>query len=387
MRTLFGAAGFLWHRMGRPPGRPRVLVIDDYVPDPRIGAGAPRALALMRAIIATGASLTILPAISAPGQRGARRRLLPQAHAAFGYGLRRLGCFLGWNRDEFDLIIVSRPHNMMAFLGASAPGGPPVIYDAEALFATREAQQRVLDGNAMTAEEMTKSIQTEAALARGTRMVLAVDSRTAQTFRAAGHADVRVLGHAVTPKPTSASFEDRNGFLFVGPTYSDAYPNTDAVVWFADDVLPAIRKTTAAPFMVAGRSQSSRIAQRASLIDMLGEVDDLAEAYGRARVFVAPTRIASGLPFKVHHAAAHGIPAVVTPLLAEQLGWEHERELLVADTADQFAVQCLRLHGDRALWQRIRESALARVAQDCDPQVFNSAVARMLADAASRQAP
>ena len=40
---------------------------------------------------------------------------------------------------------------------------------------------------------------------------------------------------------------------------------------------------------------------------VLGSVDDLTELYGRARVFIAHTRFAAGIPFKLHHASAHGL--------------------------------------------------------------------------------
>ena len=77
------------------------------------------------------------------------------------------------------------------------------------------------------------------------------------------------------------------------------------------------------------------------------------------------------------------MPAVVTPLLAGQLGWRHEREVLIAASSDEFAAQCLRLHRDGALWQRLRASALKRIARDCDPARFERAVAAVLEDAAA----
>jgi hypothetical protein len=98
-------------------------------------------------------------------------------------------------------------------------------------------------------------------------------------------------------------------------------------------------------------------------------------------VFVAPTRFAAGMPFKVHDAAANGVPIVLTPLLARQLGWRHEVEVLVAESPEDFATQCLRLHSDRALWESIRMGALEGVKRDCDPALFNAAVKTMLASA------
>jgi glycosyltransferase involved in cell wall biosynthesis len=110
----------------------------------------------------------------------------------------------------------------------------------------------------------------------------------------------------------------------------------------------------------------------------LGAVPDLSQVYSQARVFVAPTRFAAGIPLKVIEAAARGLPSVVTPLLAEQLGWRHEGEVLVAATPEAFADQCMRLHEDEALWERLREGALRRVARDFDPALFDQFAAGLL---------
>ena len=60
-------------------------------------------------------------------------------------------------------------------------------------------------------------------------------------------------------------------------------------------------------------------------------IDDIRPFYNQARLFVAPTRYAAGIPHKVHEAAAYGLPIVTTSLIAQQLGWKHETELLVRD--------------------------------------------------------
>ena len=364
--------------------RPRVLAIDDWVPDPRIGAGAPRALSLLRAIIAAGSPLTLLPTLEDPTGQADPQALLPAAEIALGFGIKRIADFLRERGDDFDVVIVSRPHNMAAFRAAARPETlAATVYDAEALFAAREALQREVIGQPVFAELVARDLADETALAKGTRMVLAVNAETAAAFRAAGHRDVRILGNAATPRPGAAAFQQRNGFLFVGPAYADDTPNADSLIWFVDCVLPKIRKELGrdVPLAVAGLQRAPLVRERAGSFTSLGLVDDLTATYAAARVFVAPTRFAAGLPIKVHDAAAHGLPAVVTPLLAGQLGWRHEREVLVAASPTEFAAQCLRLHGDAALWERLRAGGLKRVARDCDPARFERTVAAMLADA------
>ena len=113
-------------------------------------------------------------------------------------------------------------------------------------------------------------------------------------------------------------------------------------------------------------------------VRVLGSVDDLTELYGRARVFIAPTRFAAGIPFKLHHAAAHGLPVVATSLLAKQLGWQAGRDLLAADEPESFAQACARLYRDPELWRGLRSAALDRIGQDCSQSRFDAALAAAL---------
>jgi hypothetical protein len=153
------------------------------VPDSRIGAGAPRALELVRAIIAAGAPLTVLPTQTRPNEAGAPE---PGLNAAIGYGRGGLPDFLSERGSDFDIAIVSRPHNMKAFRGAATASVlGSTVYDAEAVFAVRDALRQDVMGSPMPAAALARAVADEAALADGTRMVLAVNAQNADVFRAA----------------------------------------------------------------------------------------------------------------------------------------------------------------------------------------------------------
>lgn len=384
---MFGLLASLWRRQREPRTRPHVLYIDDWFPDPRIGAGAPRALSMLHAITAAVAAVTLFPTQAEPEDADVIQRQLPGCDVVLCYGANSLEPFLRQRAAQFALIMVSRPHNMANFRAAASTcselAGVPVVYDAEALFATREVLKRAVLGQPVSADDAARMIADELALAAGTRMVLAVNPQTADAFKSAGHGDVRVLRHAVAPRPTPAAFAARAGILFVGPILEGA-PNEDAVVWFIDHVLPEVWRAAARqiPLTLVGNQRSRVVTERvAGPIRSLGVVADLGDVYSAARVFVAPTRFSSGIPLKVYDAAAHGVPVVMSALLAEQLDWRHEQEALVATSPQDFATQCLRLYDDRALWESIRAKALKRVVQDCNPSRFNRAVAKVLQQA------
>ncbi len=111
---------------------------------------------------------------------------------------------------------------------------------------------------------------------------------------------------------------------------------------------------------------------------MIGRVDDLTPWFDRARVFVAPTGYAAGIPLKILHAAALGVPVVCTGLLQRQLGWTDGVELRVADDAAGFAAACCDVYRDETEWSALRDAALLRIAGEFSQVRFDEAVADAL---------
>ena len=118
-------------------------------------------------------------------------------------------------------------------------------------------------------------------------------------------------------------------------------------------------------------------------VKLLGVVDNLGPLFDRARVFIAPTRFAAGIPLKVQQAAASGVPVVATSLLASQLGWRNEHELLVADTPEAFSNAVYRLYTDPALWTQIRNNALQRIVTECSIKRFQTDLLETLSSSPS----
>jgi glycosyltransferase involved in cell wall biosynthesis len=398
MRGLFDRLSFR-----RPSSTAvRVLLIDDYAPDRSIGAGIPRTAELLRAMSAVGADVTVWPvygkagrpvdmhgASLAPGLGPFVRFAIAVLRGRAGVDLmrlKRLRRFLKHRAASFDGIIVSRPHNMRTFLAlVKQPPKierlPPVVYDAEALYAERDIAMHDVLGHPFAPDQAQRMLDDELGLAAGAQIVLTVNQSAADAFTRAGSSDVRILAYSATPHPTLPTYEQRGGFLFVGPTRLEKEPNSDAVVWFADNVLPLLRERFRRDVVltVVGMTGAQNVLMRAAAgLEIKGVLPDLSEVYSRARVFVAPTRFAAGIPLKVYDAAAHGVPTVITPILARAIGWTHERETLVAASPADFAIACHRLHEDRELWERIRSTALERVREDCSTAHFDRVVAALL---------
>lgn len=380
-------ACFLKHRRSRG-GRPqRILVVDDFIPDPIIGSGTPRAHHLLRALAATGAAVTHISTLPRPDGKRSVKPALSSIRYLFSHsaGAAEFSGFIRRRYRKFDVMVVSRRHNLVAINDVLSQdpkiaSSVKLVFDSEAIFAAREELHREITG--ARPEPGSFTVVEEVRLAQIADLIIAVNEIDAEKFRATGRSDVTVLGHSVTPLFDPVPHAERSNFLFVGPAYRDETPNGDALIWFADQVIPLLRATISPGIRLVhvGVVMAPAIQARGgSTLTLRGPLPDLRNEFRNARVFVAPTRYASGIPLKVCEAAAHGVPCVTTPLLAHQLGWTHNQEALVAETPDDFARESLKLFTDAELWQRIRTAAFAAVTRAHSMDLFDETVARICA--------
>jgi len=136
----------------------------------------------------------------------------------------------------------------------------------------------------------------------------------------------------------------RPTYVFTGTM--DYPPNIDAVIWFANAVLPEIRRTLpAAQFYVVGNDPTSRV-KRLRRIDgvfITGRVPDVRPYVVHATASVAPMGIARGIQNKVLEAMSLARPVVLTASALEGIAAEPGRDVIVRETADGFATACARL--------------------------------------------
>jgi polysaccharide biosynthesis protein PslH len=154
---------------------------------------------------------------------------------------------------------------------------------------------------------------------------------------------------------------DRLNFVFTGTM--DYPPNIDAVVWFARTILPLIRRhAPGAQFHVVGSNPAPEVQALAGMdgVFVTGRVPDVRPYVAHATAAVAPMRIARGIQNKVLEAMAMARPVVVTGDALEGIGAVAGAEVLLADTAEDFAAACLRAAapGSAALGAAARQRVL-----------------------------
>jgi glycosyltransferase involved in cell wall biosynthesis len=239
--------------------------------------------------------------------------------------------------------------------------------------------------------DLTSVVKHELRHADICRTIVAISEEDAHDLRRLGWDNVSVIGHMRKLMPTPRAFADRAGILFVGAMHQQAGPNYDSLVWFADEVLPIIEqrlqwqtRLTVIGYTSPGVSLE-RFANQ-SRVTLRGMIADTESLYDQHRVFVAPTRFAAGLPYKIYEAASFGLPVVATELLRKQMNWQNGVDLLSADAQDPelMAKHVIALYEDEALWQQIRVNALERIRRENGYAEYVKAIERVLGPANGR---
>jgi GT2 family glycosyltransferase len=357
----------------------RILVIDDLVPLMQIGSGFPRTAALLEALAAAGYVVTYLPATDPTPHQPMTRHLQACGIEVLHNSADVPGEIMA-RQDYYAAAIVSRPHNAPLIPRIRAANrGIKIIYDAEALFSLREANQARAEGGSLPAGELDRRIRAELEFVAAADLAFTVSDLERNAIqRYHPQIPIAVWGHAVPVRRPVPDFPERTMVGFVG--YLASSPNNDALLHFIQKIMPLAPAGDPMMVLVAGAGASPDVERAATEcptpVTLLGYVADLAPFYDQCRVFVAPHRFAAGIPLKVVEAMANGVPCVISPVLAEQLGVTHEVEALIGRDAKDFAAQVARLSRDKALWQRVRRRAYAFIQEHYDPARMRDALRR-----------
>ena len=127
-------------------------------------------------------------------------------------------------------------------------------------------------------------------------------------------------------------------------------PNIDAVIYYADEVWPAVRaQQPNAVFQIVGRNPSPEISALASRpgIELHADVESVPRMLAQAWLAVAPMRNGCGIKNKILEAWSVGTPALMTPIATNGLG-EAPPELMLTGEGEALSALTLELLNDAA---------------------------------------
>jgi glycosyltransferase involved in cell wall biosynthesis len=143
---------------------------------------------------------------------------------------------------------------------------------------------------------------------------------------------------------------DARAFTLLFTGKMDYRPNIDAILWFANEVLPNL--LIVAPqirLQVVGLNPHPRLdkLRQNPNIEISGAVPDILPYLKAADAYIIPMRVGGGTRFKALEAMAARKAIVSTSLGVEGIGVQAGEHLLIADAPDEFAVSILTLLADQ----------------------------------------
>jgi glycosyltransferase involved in cell wall biosynthesis len=184
--------------------------------------------------------------------------------------------------------------------------------------------------------------------------------------------EITVLAHGIDPRPrrprdgSDGPDGARQPETLIFSGRMDYHANVAGALTLVRDIMPLIwRRRPQVRLIIAGSNPPRAVRQLAhdARITVTGYVRDLDALVGAATVAVSPLPYAVGIQNKVLEAMAVGTPVVASAAAAGGLRATPGRDLLVADTSEEFADDVLRVLGEPETWSSVAEHGAAYVAE------------------------
>ena len=185
--------------------------------------------------------------------------------------------------------------------------------------------------------------------------------------------------HSVAPEPRLAALPPGR-IVFTGQM--DYPPNIDAVLRFAQRVLPRVReRLPQASFHVVGREPSEAVLALHGQggCNVWGRVDDMRPWLAGSEIAVVPLEIARGVQNKVLEAMAMGLPVVLTSGAATGIAAVDGKDFIVADSDAGLAAGVAELLRSPARAEAVGEAARRFVVEQQSWQAALAPLDRLLA--------
>lgn len=158
-------------------------------------------------------------------------------------------------------------------------------------------------------------------------------------------------------------FKGRTNILYVG--YMRNYQNEDAVVSFCREVFPYIkRELPGIKLYIVGNAPTEEV-QKLNGNDIIvkGHVMDVTVYFSSFLASVAPLKIGSGMKSKIIESLAWGCPVVSTSVGVEGMELTPDKEVLIADTDEEFTESIVKLYNNEKEWLYFSENGYKAVSK------------------------
>ncbi|MFI5450988.1 glycosyltransferase family 4 protein [Pedobacter sp. UC225_61] len=157
----------------------------------------------------------------------------------------------------------------------------------------------------------------------------------------------------------------------------DWRPNKEGLEWFLDEIWPDIEKLSGElRFYIAGKNMQKQFFDYDSdNLIVEGEVFDAVEFMNSKAIMIVPLLSGSGMRVKIIEGMAMQKCIIATTMAAEGIKCQHGKDILIADTPDEFYRSILQCITQPNRWREIGKQARKTVERDHD---INGNATRML---------
>ena len=364
----------IFHARDRSGGKPCIMVIDHYVPEPDKDAGSRTIIQFIQQLLEIGMNVKFWPDNLHYNPVYTSR--LQQMGVEVYYGKEFLGKFDYWikeNGNKLDYFLLSRPHISIKYIDSiRLYSQAKVLYYGHDIVHLRLREQLQISPTSelILEERHYKELEQRLWILADQVLYPSVsETETVKKFLEEKNNPSNI--RTITPyffsnfhSNSMDNLETRKGILFVGGFAH--LPNVDAAVWLVRDILPKLRTKGLTPHVwLVGSNPSKEIMDLvSSCVEVTGYVSDieLTSFYNKARVAVVPLRFGAGVKSKVVEAMANGLPMVTTSVGCQGLPGL-EKIIALAENADTFAEQLASLLINDSAWKNIAQKELEYVCQ------------------------
>ncbi len=351
----------------RLQGKPTILVIDSYVPLYDRESGCVRLLNILKLLLNLGYSVIFFPDNGYPEQP--YTSVLQQLGIEVIYGTAQR-----YNLEEklikylplIDGVWLCRPELCDKYMDlVRLKTKAPIIYDTIDLhFLRLKRQKDYLDPSYQNTSWSWETYQKlELNYANQAEATVVVTEDEKQVLSSLGVKNVWVIPniHEEISLSEKVAFDQRSGLVFIG-SYNHP-PNIDAVKWLCLEIMPLVWASRPdITVNLLGSNLKDEVKELASdKVIVTGYVPEVEPYFQKSRIFVAPLRFGAGMKGKIGQSLSLGLPTITTKIGAEGMGLIDHQDVLIADTAEEFAQAVIELYDHRELWQKLADNSLETI--------------------------
>ena len=356
------------------PAQKRILVIDHHVPTPDRDSGSLRMFQILKILHGLGHQVTFVPdnlsTMPSYAQELQKRGIQVVCHPY----IKSVRQYLEAQGPKFDVVILSRcdfARKHIANVRLHAPQSRVIFDTVDLHFLRQDREADLLQDSEIKRAALEKQKVEYDLIDQADETWVVSDFEKELLCGERPDKSIEVVSNIVDIPGSATPFSLRHDFLFIGSFQHT--PNIDAVIFFITEIFPLVRaRLSEANFYVIGdKAPPAVVALANENVIVTGLQPDVRPYFDNVKLSIAPLRWGAGVKGKINQSMGFGVPVVATSVAAEGMALTNRQDVLIADTAEEFAGAVIELYQSEDLWARVSEKGL-----ETNPKRYSSETAR-----------